>query len=359
MVKMASDTPQKDHSEKEEKNKLSTFIARISKAVYKEGKKDRAIVYALAVFVVLIAVVSAVHLYINSKGGQNTQTVNTTSIPYTSSQIFTTTYTTTDYTTTAEAVTNASEGPQVMTNLITWTDQNGFSQIQWKEITELDVFNVWIDNNGALIYDSNMFQHYGGSGITDEGAVISSAHDNNVKVVLAVGGSDENNQTIENILDNSTFRALVINNIVTQVKAQGYDGVQVDFEGYFNRDQFTAFMQQLSAAMWAQNKNYIIDVEVAGWDRYDFDVPALSPYVTYFDVEFNPSMQDLQSWAQQAGSPSKVSAGYDLTNADNFTNLGENLANDTAAGYGVFFYNAADMNSTVWTDLSNAKSQGN
>lgn len=237
---------------------------------------------------------------------------------------------------------------QVIVDLVTWTSQNGYSSIQWKYITELDVFHVWLDANGSLSYDGNLTN-------PDITQIIGAAHSRNVKVVLSVGGEGEEPAVINSTLSNSTLRAIVISNIVSQVSAQGYDGVKMDFEGYYNQYQFTVFMHQLYAALHARNGSYIITLNIAPWYQADFNLTALSPYVNNFEIQFNPSLSELQNYSNQVGGRSKVSAGYDLSTQSNFTNLAQNLLNDRNAGYGIFFYSAALMNSTAWDALANAE----
>ncbi|MDE1871742.1 MAG: hypothetical protein KGI06_05895 [Candidatus Micrarchaeota archaeon] len=257
---------------------------------------------------------------------------------------------TVSYTTTAFPAFNNTPNRQVIVDLITWTSQNGYSSIKWNYITELDVFHVWIGQNETLSYDGNL----SGPNIAQ---IISSEHNRNIKVLLSVGGDGENPSIINKSLSNSTLRGILVNNIVTVVSAQGYDGVKIDFEGYYNQSDFTAFIKQLSTAMRAKDSSYIITMNIANWYASDFNLTALAPYVNNFEVQFNPSLLELQNYANEVGGRSKISAGYDLTNPSNFTQLKQSLANDRAAGYGIFFYNAAKMNSTVWTALNNVESQ--
>lgn len=302
------------------------------------------IAYVAIVIAVISVAASLVYVQMSFSGrsaGNVNYTVSTTSIPYritsNSSQ--------------NQYSTAPANNYRVTTNLVTWNDTNGYYNLHWNEISELDIFHVVINPNGSLSYDGELQ----GPNVSD---VISAAHSNGVIVLLAVGGEGENQAIINNTIGNSSMRSKVVGNIVNEVVSNNYNGVQVDLEGYFSKNQFTAFVELLSEQLRARNSNYIIDVDVADYEQQDFNIPALAPYVNTFNLDFNPSLQDLQSWANQAGGHSKMAAGYDLTDIDNFTGLQQNLANDTSNGYGIFFFNAAEMNSTVWNAIAYAEGQG-
>ncbi|MDE1871531.1 MAG: hypothetical protein KGI06_04825, partial [Candidatus Micrarchaeota archaeon] len=242
-------------------------------------------------------------------------------------------------------VIQTSKSPtRVMTNLVTWTNSNGYSSIQWQDITELDVFHLMPNYDGSLSSDGTL---------SNLAAIISNAHSHDVKALVAIGGWGVSTDAINSTISNPTYRDNLVNNIVNEVQANGYDGVQIDFEGSFNRDAFTAFMQQLSAALWSRNPNYVINVEFANWDISSFNLPALAPYATHFDMMFNPSISELNYYAGQVGK-SKLSAGYDLTDPSGAQNIAQNLVTDVQNGYGIFFWQAQFMNSTIYNDISAA-----
>ncbi|MDE1871700.1 MAG: hypothetical protein KGI06_05685 [Candidatus Micrarchaeota archaeon] len=235
-----------------------------------------------------------------------------------------------------------------MINLVTWTQSNGYSALQWNAITELSIFHVWPNANGSITYD------VGGAPL-DYNAIIATAHSHNVKVFLAFGGDGVSPTIINNILANSTLRAIFINNLVTEVQNRGYDGLHVDFEGTFNKTQFTTFVQQLSAALWAKNPNALIDVQVADWESSDFNMPALEPYATHFNLMFNPTITDMNSWANQLQNPYKMAAGYDFQDdPENPTILLPKLVADRQANYGMFFWQAQTANASYYSVIEQA-----
>lgn len=101
-------------------------------------------------------------------------------------------------------------------------------------------------------------------GGNDHNSVIDFAHKNNVSVLLMVNNAKEqqNGSPIHNVLVNSSLRAKAINNLETYIKKYNLDGVNVDFEmvDAQDRDNLSAFMQELSARLKPQG--YIISIDV-------------------------------------------------------------------------------------------------
>ena len=235
-----------------------------------------------------------------------------------------------------------------MMNLITWTQSNGYSSLQWNAITELSIFHVWPDANGSITYGA------GGTPL-NYNAIIATAHQHGVRVFLAFGGAGVNASIINNILANQTLQAIFINNLVTEMQNRGYDGLHVDFEGTFNRSQFTTFVKNLYTAAYARNPNVEIDVQVADWESSDFNLPALEPYTTHFNVMFNPTITDMNSWASQLQNPYKMAAGYDFQDdPETPTILLPKLQADRQANYGVFFWQASTANASYYAVIEQA-----
>jgi hypothetical protein len=273
----------------------------------------------------------------------SSSTVPTTTISSSSSTTVSTSSTTTSTSTTTIGSGGwPYAGYQAMINLITWTSANGYGSIQWSNITELDIFHMDIGPTGLLLYDG---------GLSNLASIISTAHQHNVKVALAIGGAGMSPAIINSTLASGALRSTVINNIISQVQIQGYDGVQIDFEGKFNSSQFTAFMHQLSSSLWSINPSYTIDVSFADWEISSFNIPALAPYANHFDLMFDPSTTDLTHYSSELGGNQKLSAGYDLSNPTDIPGLAQNIEAAKGAGYGVFFWQAALMNNSVYSAI--------
>jgi uncharacterized membrane protein YgcG len=237
-----------------------------------------------------------------------------------------------------------------MINLVTWTGANGYSSILWSSLTEISIFHVWINQDGSLSYDGNL---------TNLGQEISTAHSHNVKVTLAVGGQGESIPIINEALSNSSFQTTVINNIINQVVSQNYDGVQMDFENNlqcdFNSTQYTTFIQRLYNALQAKNPNYVLSVTYASWESCSINPVAMEPYVNHILVMFNMSVSYMNGLGAQLKDPSKLSCGYDFQDdPETPAALLPKLKACIAAGYGVFFWQAATANQSYYNDILQA-----
>lgn len=101
-------------------------------------------------------------------------------------------------------------------------------------------------------------------GGNDHDAVVNFAHKNNVSVLLLVNNAkeQENKSPIHTILATPSSRATAINNLEDYIKKYKLDGINVDFEmvAAQDRDNLSAFMQELSARFKPQG--YIISIDV-------------------------------------------------------------------------------------------------
>ncbi|MDE1871654.1 MAG: hypothetical protein KGI06_05455 [Candidatus Micrarchaeota archaeon] len=238
-----------------------------------------------------------------------------------------------------------------MTSLVTWTSQNGYSSIQWQDLSEITIFHVYPLSDGSIVYD--------GSGMNIS-AVIANAHSHGVKVCLAVGGSgspawDSNNK----ILNSPSLRSALVNNLASEISSKGYDCLHWDFEnnaaGDFNANNYTAIIQ-LSRQVLPSNIK--IDCTFAPWET-SVNVTAIAPYCDHLMYMFNPSVSQLNAYASAIGGTSKLMAGYDLASADGSSyhvpTLSELLAMKTA-GYGMFFWDAEYANASFYSTIAQAYS---
>ena len=245
--------------------------------------------------------------------------------------------------------------PRVGTNLVTWTQQNGYSSIQWNNLTEISVFHMIINPDGSLSYDGDT---------VNVSNVISNARQNNVKVLLAVGGSGIPATTIDNILSNQAMQQTVIKNIVNQVKEQHYNGTEIDIENTnacdFNSIEFTGFMKNLSTAIWNANPNYKVSVAYADWEKCSINLTAIEPYANEIDDmlyfnSINKTFNDsIINDANLLKNSSKLFIGYDLQLINDPQVLENSIATNEHKGYGVFFWQTENINSTIWSDIHKA-----
>jgi chitinase len=89
-------------------------------------------------------------------------------------------------------------------------------------------------------------------------SLVSSGHNNNVKVMIAVGGwNNGDDSAFENMAANATYRTNFVNNVVNLVNQYGLDGADIDWEypdDGASSNNYAALMQQLSNAMHSRGK---------------------------------------------------------------------------------------------------------
>ncbi|GAA5042702.1 hypothetical protein GCM10011506_45460 [Marivirga lumbricoides] len=100
--------------------------------------------------------------------------------------------------------------------------------------------------------------------------IVSLAHQNGVKVAIAVGGwSDLNNTDFETMAANATYRQNFINNLVSLINNYNLDGVDMDWEypaGGQNPANFATLMHELAVTLHASGKELSAAVAAYGYN---------------------------------------------------------------------------------------------
>ena len=101
-------------------------------------------------------------------------------------------------------------------------------------------------------------------GGNDHAAVVKTAQEKNVTVLLLVNNAKQNNATppVHTVLASPALRTKAIDNFEAYIKKYGLDGINVDFEMVpaEDRDNLTAFMRELFARLKPQG--YIVSIDV-------------------------------------------------------------------------------------------------
>jgi spore germination protein YaaH len=117
-------------------------------------------------------------------------------------------------------------------------------------------------------------------GGNDHAAVVKTAQQKNMTVLLLVNNAKQDGDTppIHTVLANPTLRTKAIDNFEAYIKKYGLDGINVDFEMVpaGDRDNLTAFMQELSARLKPQG--YIVSIDVFPKQDETNDVAAAYNY---------------------------------------------------------------------------------
>lgn len=135
-----------------------------------------------------------------------------------------------------------------------------------------------------------------------EPALISRAHAAGVKVLVSIGGGDGiQGPRFNKMARSETSRQAFVKNVHTFLSANGYDGVDIDWEIPNAQDMSdcTTLMQELRdelpAGQWLISMAGPSDPRSYG---AGFDIPALAPLVDFFNVM---TYDFTGSWAGYAG----------------------------------------------------------
>jgi spore germination protein YaaH len=118
---------------------------------------------------------------------------------------------------------------------------------------------------------------------------ITYANANGIKPLLMVGNNFDG-ALAKTLLENSTYRANLINNITSALKTNNYRGVNIDFEGLYSsaRTYLTTFMTELNNKI--KPIGYVTAISVMAktsdspWLNYAYDYAALGSVVDEFMI---------------------------------------------------------------------------
>lgn len=123
------------------------------------------------------------------------------------------------------------------------------------QLTEVNPFGYTVKSDGSLYDAMNL-----SSGSWK--SLIRDAQNQDVRVVPTVMWSDTG--SIYNILHDPISRTAHIRQIVNAVKQNGFDGIDIDYEGKSaeTRDSYSAFLTELSAALYKASPNAELDCTI-------------------------------------------------------------------------------------------------
>jgi chitinase len=133
-------------------------------------------------------------------------------------------------------------------------------------------------------------------------AIINTTHRAGRKILISVGGAAESGNFPGIAADTATRHAFV-RNIVAYLRSNGYDGLDLDWEGPSNaadRSNEVSMVRELHQALAAENPEYLLTMAVGAsnwsgqWHNYD----SLKQYMDWFGVmtyDFHGS------WSSHAG----------------------------------------------------------
>lgn len=131
--------------------------------------------------------------------------------------------------------------------------------------------------------------------------VIKLSKENGLKIYMLLFESDASK--LQKILSTLDSRKRLVNQIMTVVQREGYDGVNIDFEGVksADKDKFNEFIQGLSEALHAEGKSLNISLPVKTekadwWPGYDYQtLGKYSDFAVLMAYDKNPASPEPQS----------------------------------------------------------------
>lgn len=98
--------------------------------------------------------------------------------------------------------------------------------------------------------------------------LVRIAYESNVRIIPSIHNVTSNPDAVVPVLRNPQLRARHVQNIVDEVVARNYHGIDIDYEGLGSslRDDFSAFIRELATALHAQNKLLTVAVHAKDSD---------------------------------------------------------------------------------------------
>ncbi|RKR87813.1 GH18 family chitinase [Micromonospora pisi] len=185
--------------------------------------------------------------------------------------------------------------------------------IQYSKLTHINYAFVLPNSNGSL-------QAVDQPGKLQQ--LVSLGHQNNVKVLIAVGGwNDGNDSAFEALAANSGTRTTFVNNMINFVNQYGLDGVDIDWEypdPGTSANNYTLLMQQLSTELHNRGKLLTAAV-VSGGGTANGIQPAVFGYVDFLNImlydggephaNYDWSISNAQGWKNRGLPASKTVVG--------------------------------------------------
>jgi len=176
----------------------------------------------------------------------------------------------------AAGIYSASAAFNVVGYFPSW--QGSVSGIQFSKVTHINYAFLLPNSNGSLQAIDNA---------SKLSSLVSSAHANNVKVLISVGGwNDGDDSAFRSLAGNSTYRTAFVNNIINFVNQYSLDGVDIDWEypdTSSESSNYTTLMSQLASAMHSRGKLLTAAV-IASGSTGDYISSTVFGYVDFLNI---------------------------------------------------------------------------
>ncbi|HGY55366.1 MAG TPA: T9SS type A sorting domain-containing protein [Caldithrix abyssi] len=166
------------------------------------------------------------------------------------------------------------------------------SEIKYEYVTHINHAFAWPDAEGHLVVPSGLVN----------AQLLELAHNNNVKVLIALGGWSDSDGFSPMAAD-SLKRARFIDELVDFIRTNGYDGADFDWEfpqSEKDRANLTKLIKEVRLRFDAENPEWLLTMAVSVGDYYGqwFDFDLLKEQVDWF----NAMCYDFHgSWSAHSG----------------------------------------------------------
>jgi len=202
--------------------------------------------------------------------------------------------------------TRASVAKRVSGNLVYWDQSRGFDDIAANAdvFSEISPFWYRIESSGQVV----PYTTASGASYVDP-AILSFLRTHGILVIPTVANIVDgswNGAVVSRIIADPLLTKVNIDGLVDLAVGQSYDGIDLDYEnlGATDRTAFTAFVQQLAAALHARGKLLTVNVYAKTAEPGTWDGPQAQDWWALGQVADQVRIMTYEySWSTSAAGP--------------------------------------------------------
>jgi len=234
-------------------------------------------------------------------------------------------------------------GVRVVAYYVDWDYNYRSNKIPYEKLTHINHAFIWPQPDASIGYGSGYL----------EPQLITNAHNKGVKVLTCIGTG-----SFSSVVANATLRATLINNIENFIRTNGYDGIDIDWEGPQNatdRSNLSLFVQELRQKFNTSPSpapSWLITMAVGGTDNWGqwYDYASLNNYINFFNLMTYDMHGSWNSYAAHNSPLFRGSNPYDNLSCESFVNyltlsrgIPASKINMGIPFYGLKFKNASNL----------------